>query len=1038
MSKQNTSKNKRLPRKTRRKKQPSFSRAKGFGLLKDFPLRELREALTNRFGYSIDIVMLSLLVLSAGMSHLFFQAARYLWGSLLLIPALACLIYFLPASPRSEAGSFHQPLFRNIRLRLPILLPLILLFIFLGQRHIDQIKYFTAVPFYAVSLVLLIFLLPTRNLVPVKPPSETTAPLWKKLDPFRIPLLLFGILLIMIGQNSFQAHANYIGLFWSICGGILVCPAFYRAASLKNTLRRSSWRGTIDLPIIILVSLIGLAWRLYSLELIPPGCSVDEGLAGALANELLAGAKYPVFHRNVQFQVPITYYEVLHVAAKFLPTSSLATIRSVSAVAGTLSLVFFYLLLLEVYGRRIAIIGTLLLSSWTVHLIYSRVAWMWIFVILCGVSTFYFFYRARRTGFNRDYILAGICMGLGQHFYTASKLIPMVILAMVTFGILRQRGYIKRHLLGLSLMGIASLIVYSPLIVFALRYPKDYWNWIGVHYFFRGIPSHLYDYICNQFLNNIGRHFMMFVSRSSWFGYFNLPDLPLLDTTMAVFACLGFGYSIFRLKSEKYFFPLAWFLIGMTGGFLSMHVCNPNTQRCILAMPTAPLFAAIGLALSWNLLRSSAKPLLRRLVAMAAALLIIISILTNLKLYFQDYKHHPQVHSAFFYVEALVPRLARQAAKTSNVSISSFYSYSPVIGFLNFGFQYRYFPALHLDEFLINNDNKDAVYITEPIYADLEPYLREYYPNIKLEKTKDHAPGIFWRFKDKYAHPDLLLLTYRIPQADIAALSGLNERLFAASGQPLPQDKNFFDSLADSRVRQAEWQGYLYIPSYTSYSFRADTAGQISVQVDGREVFSSTRGSAPAKALYQGLHHVKINYQKLGTDTTELSLLWQYGKYTAGTTIAKKYFLKKKVAGGLMGNYYKTPTIDPAGLVEIKLEPLICFRSYMGAGRGLNWPFTALWQGLLKVKQPGQYLIEGHHRSLMTIYVDGKKIFHNDVTGLVINEPIELSTGSHRLRIKCLWSLNPTGSEGNHSVVQLYWTPPDGEKEIIPYYALGH
>ncbi len=981
------------------------------------------------------ITALCVLLITSNASYFFSRRGHWIEAIIIGIVAVLGLLYFFPTGHCPEARPYRASLARRVLPRVLVLGTLATVATVIGTNKVLGLYYQQGYGLLFLALIALFFAFPSREVEAAAPLAPRPRhPFWEKLSLIRAPLVLYGLLLLYWGQNAFRDHRNGVGFAWALGGVLLACFAFHRLETTDDDWQGQRWQSRFDLPILALIVVFSIALRFYDLQANPPGCSLEENLGGSLANELRGGMRYPIFLRNVQFHCPVTYYQLLALVFKFFPMQ-LLTLRAFSCLVGVASLVFFYLLLLEVYGRRLATIATVLLASSALHLFYSRQGWMWPFIFLFPAATLYFLFLAWRTGRNRYYLLSGLCMGLAQHCYSAAKLLPLVVLALVVYRLVCQKGFFKRNTIGLALMGIASFIAAAPIVVYALRNPAVYMQRIDRHFFFREIPTNLQQLASLHFLLNIKRHLLMFFSKSSPSGYFNLPDLPLLDIGTAILCCLGLGYCFFRFKNEKYFLPLAWFLAGMVGGFLSQHPDNPNTQRCLVALPLPPLFAAIGLDLACRTLPRAGHAAWRYLKFTLIALVVVVISYTNARTFFVDYKNHPQVQRAFFYTEVLAADAVRNNIGDANVFLSTFYSYSSAVSFLVHNLPFAFTHVYNLDDLLIHSDDKDAVLVLEPVYADIEGYLREYFPNLQTTKHPDHAPDVFTRFKDIYGHPELLMVVYRIPRADIAAISGLEEKLYSSTGQPLPPGDNFFTSLRDPQVHAAEWKGYLHIPEYSRYAFKAEGGRNISVLIDGRPVYSSASGPSGERAFSQGLHHVKIT-ARASSSHGPLALLWKPQKQPTYAAIEKKRFLRARAGKGLRGDYYSSEKMDAASFKESKVEPMLCFRAYMCFYRGGNTNFSAKWQGVLNIEQTGLYLFEGNDWARFTVYIDDRKVFKRTGHETPLAKKVRLAAGPHRLRVEYHYTLCTT-SFANHSVVHLYWTPPGGEKEILPWNVLS-
>ncbi len=87
--------------------------------------------------------------------------------------------------------------------------------------------------------------------------------------------------------------------------------------------------------------------------------------------------------------------------------------------------------------------------------------------------TLYYLIRGLRTSNRNDFILAGLALGIGLHGYTPIRILPLVVLVAVGLYLLhpQARGKRLQTISGLLVLVLVSLIVFLPLLRFALEYP---------------------------------------------------------------------------------------------------------------------------------------------------------------------------------------------------------------------------------------------------------------------------------------------------------------------------------------------------------------------------------------------------------------------------------------------------------------------------------------------------------------------------------------------------------------------------------------
>ena len=123
---------------------------------------------------------------------------------------------------------------------------------------------------------------------------------------------------------------------------------------------------------------------------------------------------------------------------------NLVGLRAFSVVLGVANILAVYLLVRELFNRRVAMVTALALAALPIHIQFSRIALNNIADPLFGTLVFYFIAR----GFNRpqqirgNFAWAGAMLGLTQYFYEGGRfLFPVLTLGL--FGLLGSWSYIR-------------------------------------------------------------------------------------------------------------------------------------------------------------------------------------------------------------------------------------------------------------------------------------------------------------------------------------------------------------------------------------------------------------------------------------------------------------------------------------------------------------------------------------------------------------------------------------------------------------------
>ncbi|MCB0239025.1 MAG: glycosyltransferase family 39 protein, partial [Anaerolineae bacterium] len=219
--------------------------------------------------------------------------------------------------------------------------------------------------------------------------------------------------------------------------------------------------------------------------------------------------------------------------------------RVVAALAGVLTVLAFFFLGRDLYGRRAALVGTALLAASRWHLTFSRIVYELILQPLAMILLAMFMLRALRTGRRRYWALAGVALTFGMNTYTAFRVMPFVVAAFLIFWLVRvlivDRASLRHDIEGMALMAGAALVSVVPLGVYTVQ------NWqvftsriqhISVMREVEQLGS------MQPVIGNLKKTLTMFNWQGDQAALNNLPGAPMLDTVVAILFVLGLAYAL--------------------------------------------------------------------------------------------------------------------------------------------------------------------------------------------------------------------------------------------------------------------------------------------------------------------------------------------------------------------------------------------------------------------------------------------------------------------------------------------------------------
>jgi 4-amino-4-deoxy-L-arabinose transferase-like glycosyltransferase len=145
-----------------------------------------------------------------------------------------------------------------------------------------------------------------------------------------------------------------------------------------------------------------------------------------------------------------------------------------TVLAGLLTLPYLYLLGKEFGHKRIGLFALLFAGMAYWPNVISRVGLRFPLYPLFVAPVLYYLIRGLRTSKRNDFILAGLFLGIGLHGYSPIRILPIIILIVIAVYLLHSQARGKRlqAISGLLVLALISLIVFLPLLRFAIEYPS--------------------------------------------------------------------------------------------------------------------------------------------------------------------------------------------------------------------------------------------------------------------------------------------------------------------------------------------------------------------------------------------------------------------------------------------------------------------------------------------------------------------------------------------------------------------------------------
>ena len=384
--------------------------------------------------------------------------------------------------------------------------------------------------------------------------------------------------------------------------------------------------------------------RLCCLEAIPPGWRDDELIEiYALSGEVLAGR--PTFYfTGASGHEPL--YHTLRAGAIALWGVNSLTNHLLPIVSGTLAVPLTYRLSRRLFGREIALLAAILMAAGFWPLMYSRFGVRHQMLVPLALAVFYFLWPAERSSPTKArawMVASGVALAAALYTYTASRVIPAVLLVFGLYLALCHRDRFRRWWRPLLVTLLLAAVLTAPMW-FAIARGRSEAAALGV-----GADARLAELAVplrelqagnlRPLLENVWTTLGMFHATGDPEWLYNVADRPVFNLLGGALLWAGVAICLFRWRQPRYFFLLLWLGFGLAPTFIS--VPPASLSHSILAQPVAyilpilPLVEIKSQVANYKLQIANRK--LRRLLLVICYLLFAIFLSSNAIRDLRDY-----------------------------------------------------------------------------------------------------------------------------------------------------------------------------------------------------------------------------------------------------------------------------------------------------------------------------------------------------------------------------------------------------------------
>jgi len=944
-------------------------------------------------------------------------------------------------------------------LAVKIFIPLAL--IMEAYQMLDQMSYNTAYLCYAAAFIALCIL---YRVEPRKLDADSTVEsnaqgIGKNKSAAAAFALIMLIILCFKSYGSMMANNIKDSLFY-------FAAAVFFIRQLLEAIRKPGQEATgakkivfVDYVFVLIFIVAAYYLRMKDIYNNPPGSWRDDififRTAGSMATYGI-GKPYVI---DPAVSGPVFAYWIISKFAFFTGGLSLYSDRLFAVLWGVINIAFIYLLALELFGRRAAVISALLTAVSFIHLLFSCASVCWIVPATIATMSFYFYFIGLRKGNVFYFVLAGFLIGFGIYFYDAGKLVPFIIIVYLLLALVagrKNRAIIKNRLPGILSMVFTAVLTYYPIIVYAIQHPADYFGRVMQD---RGLINLTLAQMSWQFPQNVKNAIMAFFKDSIPLGTMSIPSSSILDPVFSVLFILGLASIIFSIKKHSSLFLASWLIAGLAGGILSTFPEGVPIARSVLTFPVIFLLAGQGLAISADafekILGTPAKltsPLILSCVLGAIAFV-------NTNAFYNVYKNDPAVK---LYLKKNFYDIADTASayKKDRVLLSEFFDANRFFGLYDVmlwrGSKYQYFnpEMLELSK-IYNNEGKKVLLIAEGMYNKNINIYKEYFPDavIKVHYNYDYwmfgnADGFKklygWQDPDYVLHcnrdrnlitadPGIIYINYisvEIPYGDIEALYGLNAK-FIKDGAVVNKSvlKNTLINKEDS-FDSIRLDGMIEAPYTGNYKMSADGADLQSIAINGIAV------NKDRVYMVQGLNRIKFTIARFSS--TYCKLVWQDPSGQSAQISAGNFILPHKIFGMDEKIIYKGNTVYKFHDYAISNRWYYdLFPRFINNLQSMDG-FIRKWDGYITIDENGKYTFSGDSPFACEVLVDGRTVYqaNKDFIGKTETE-VYLLEGRHKITVNQQY-MNFIGPQGDIDYIKLMYKK-DGCKlpTDVMYYQLS-
>ena len=409
-------------------------------------------------------------------------------------------------------------------------------------------------------------------------------------------------------------------------------------------------RQRVELWLLVGALLIAAFLRFHRPDSVPPGPSHDE-LRMMQLGELIVGGERPV-HWKISYSAEPLYMYLLALAMPvwgFTPFGA----RLVTRWGGLLLVALTHRLVKRLFGRRVALYATGVVSVTWWPLFFSRVALRGITLPLTLSGAVFCLWLGLDLGRGPSagaaprvrwgWLVGGAgLMGLTWYTFTGARSTIIILpLLLVHLGLLRS---VPRHRLwriAAVTLGLAAFVA-APIVYEMEAHPgtaETRLDQLG------GVIDALLVGNPLPFLRESARTLGLLGVTGDPNWRYNVSGRSPFGPLLGFLAIVGLVTSVRRWRQPRYFLLVIWTLLGLAPAMLTPEA--PSFVRGIGALPAVAVFPGIGAVTLWDRIARRGGRKASRPAALLLVLPLVLGGVDTFRDYFTTWSVEPEVHQIY-------------------------------------------------------------------------------------------------------------------------------------------------------------------------------------------------------------------------------------------------------------------------------------------------------------------------------------------------------------------------------------------------------